>query len=174
MRDSASSANRLAAARLWKLDSGWPPKNCSATTSASPATGVAPGLRTTASTASSSHGSHAHTLLSGHVSQTTKNSPNANTIPASSAPGKRIPSARASRCVPIAAQNSFSAATTPSDHQNGSSSAGQVNGENSADWAFATNGRPPITCGFHSGTSGIGPRAHWPNGWNTSTASACS
>ena len=53
-------------------------------------------------------------------------------------------SARASRNVPNAAQNSFSAATRPSDHQNGSSSDGQVKGENSADWLLATNGRPAI------------------------------
>ena len=134
-----------------------------------------PGRRTTPSTASSSHGSHAHTLLSGHVSHTTKNSPNANTIPASSAPANRAPErARRAGTCPSPRVNSFSPATIPSDHQNGSISVGHVNGENSADCALATNGRPPMMCGFHSGTSGSGPRAHSANGWKTSTASACS
>ena len=70
--------------------------------------------------------------------------------------------------------NSFSPAAIPSDHQNGRISVGHVNGENSADCALATNGRPAMMCGFHSGTSGSGPRAHSANGWKTSTASACS
>jgi hypothetical protein len=43
---------------------------------------------------------------------------------------------------------------TASDFQKGRTYAGQVKGEKIADWAFATNGRPPIMCGFHSGTSG--------------------
>jgi hypothetical protein len=68
----------------------------------------------------------------------------------------------------------LSTATTPSDHQNGSTSIGHVKGENSAVCALATNGRPAMMCGFHSGTSGSGPRAHCANGWNTSTASAIS
>ena len=43
-----------------------------------------------------------------------------NTMPASSAPPKRMPSARASRNVPNAARNSFSAAIHASESQNGS------------------------------------------------------
>ena len=170
----ASSANSEAAASEWKLDSGCPPKNCSATTSARPATGSGPGRRAASHTPSHSHGSHAHTLLSGHDSQTTNDRLNANTTPASSAPANPVPSRRDSAYVPSAAQNSFSAAIRPSDHQNGRTSAGQVNGENSADCALATNGRPAMMCGFHSGAPGSSARAYCMNGWNTSTASACS
>ena len=74
-RDSASSAKKLPTASTWKLDSGCPPKYCSATIRASATIGSAPRRCTTWCTPSSSHGSHAHTLLSGHESHTTKNSP---------------------------------------------------------------------------------------------------
>jgi hypothetical protein len=56
--------------------------------------------------------------------------------------------------VPNAARKSLSAATTASEAQNGSTNEGRLNGEKSADCAFPTNGRPPIRCGFQSGTSG--------------------
>jgi hypothetical protein len=69
---------------------------------------------------SSTHGSHAQTLDSGHASQTTWKSPKPATSPASSEPPIRWPSARASRKVPNAGTHSFSAPISPSDHQNGS------------------------------------------------------
>ena len=112
--------------------------------------------------------------MSGHASQTTKKVPNENTAPASSAPPKRMPSARPSRKVPNAATNSFSTAMTASDFQNGSTYAGHVNGEKTADCAFATNGRPAMMCGFHSGMCGSASRTYWKKGWNTVTASAVS
>ncbi len=120
-RGPRSSANSNAAASTWKLVSGCPPKYCSATTSASPANGPARvGLRTDVVGRSSTHGSHAHTLDSGHASQTTWKSPNPATTPASSAAPTDCPSRRASRKVPKAGTQSFSAPISPSDHQNGS------------------------------------------------------
>jgi hypothetical protein len=116
----------------------------------------------------------AKTLVSGQASQTTKNVPNANTVPATSAPPKRIPSSRPRNQAPRAPTNSLRAATTASDFQNGSTSAGQVNGEKIADCALARKGRPPIRCGFHSGTSGRASRVNSKKGWNTATASAIS
>jgi hypothetical protein len=94
---------------------------------------------------SSSHGSQAHTFGSGHETQTRKYNENANTSPARSAPAKRIPSARPSRYVPNAATKTFSRQTIPSDHQKGRTYAGRLNGESTADWAFAKKGRPPPT-----------------------------
>ena len=70
-RQLRSSANRKATASTWKLVSGCPPKYWKATNSARPANAGALGLRTTLSVNSSTHGSHAHTLASGHASQTT-------------------------------------------------------------------------------------------------------
>jgi hypothetical protein len=78
------------------------------------------GRRITSSVSISVHGMNAYTLLKGQASQTTKNVPNANTTPLSSAPPERIPSTRANRKVPNAATNSFRTATTASDFQNGS------------------------------------------------------
>ena len=43
-----------------------------------------------------------------------------------------------------------------------------------ADWALARKGRPPITWGFQSGTSGRRSRVYSKNGWNTVTESASS
>ena len=103
---------------------------------------------------SSTHGSHAQTLDSGHASHTTWKSPKPATSPASSAPAVFWPSARASRNVPNAGTHSFSAAISPSDHQNGSTYAGQENGEKTAACMLAMNGRPPSMYGFQSGTSG--------------------
>ena len=49
-----------------------------------------------------------------------------------------------------------------------------MNGEKTADCAFARNGRPAITCGFQSGTSGSVSRACRKKGWKTVIASASS
>ena len=68
----------------------------------------------------------------------------------------------------------MSAATTASDAQNGSTNVGRLNGEKSADWALPTNGRPPMMCGFQSGTSGSCSRVQRMYGTNTSLASASS
>ena len=92
-------------------------------------------------------------------------------MPASSAPPKRIPSARPSRNVPNAARNSFKAATNASESQNGSTYEGTLNGENTADCALPMKGRPPIRYGFQSGTSGKSARVASRNGWNTTAAS---
>ena len=99
-------------ASTWKLDSGCPPKNCSATTSASPATAAPRLVAVRDHTSSISHGSHAHTLYSGHDSQDDEVQPEAETSsPASSAPRQaRIASARPSKNVPIARANTFTAA----------------------------------------------------------------
>jgi hypothetical protein len=59
-------------ASRWKFDSGWPPKNCTATTAARPATGSAVGLRSTRSVSRISHGSSAHTFGSGQATHTRK------------------------------------------------------------------------------------------------------
>ena len=76
----------------WKFDSGWPPKNCSATTAASPATGSGPGARITRSVSSSSQGSSAQTfgLRPGDPDERSRGR-SAKTSPASSAPPKRMP-----------------------------------------------------------------------------------
>ena len=63
---------------------------------------------------------NAYTLDSGHASQTTKNVPNANTTPLSSAPPNPSPSTRASTYTPSAPKNSFRIAATASDFQNDS------------------------------------------------------
>ena len=112
--------NSTVATSTWKVDSGCPPKKASATSAASPAPGSAAGRRTIRSDSSSSHGSSGNTFVRGQASQATKKVPNEKTRPASSAPPKRIPSARPSRNVPRAATHSFSAAITASDFQNGS------------------------------------------------------
>ena len=104
----------------WKLDSGWPPKNCSATSTASPANGSGPGRRARRSASRQIQGRNAQTLTVGQATQLTIQRLKPNTVPASSAPPKRIPSARPSRNVPNAARNSFKAATNASESQNGS------------------------------------------------------
>ena len=67
---------------------GWPPRNWSPRTAASPATVRRPGRRISSSVSASVHGMKAYTLVSGHASQTTKNVPNANTTPLSSGPAE--------------------------------------------------------------------------------------
>ena len=57
-----------------------------------------------------------------------------------SAPAKRMPSSRASRNVPSAATKSLSAAISASERQNGSTYAGRLNAEKTADEAFAQVG----------------------------------
>ena len=72
------NANQTVAANTrWKLVSGWPPKNCSATSAARPATGSGPGRRITSSVSSISQGMSGKMLVSGHASHTTKKVPNA-------------------------------------------------------------------------------------------------
>jgi hypothetical protein len=56
--------------------------------------------------------------------------------------------------VPNAAVNTLSRHITPSDHQNGNTYVGRLNGDRTADCPFAKCGRPSPTCGFQSGTSG--------------------
>ena len=110
----------------WKLDSGCPARNWRATTTASAAAGSGPGRRRRRSVASRSHGRSAQTPVCGHETQTTKNRLKAKTTPASRAPAKRCPSARASRNVPRAAAKTFRTATTPSDHAEGQDVGGQA------------------------------------------------
>src|SRR5262245_49607256 len=124
----------------------------SAPATPSHATPAASGLRTTRSTATSSHGISAHTLDSGHANHVTIQNDSPNASPASSAPAKRIPSARASTNVPSAATNSFSAATTPSDHQYGKTYDGTLNGDRMADCISPSSGWPRPMSGFHSAT----------------------
>jgi hypothetical protein len=101
----------------WKLDSGWPPKNCRATTTARATAAPGVGRRSTRSAVHRSHGRRAQTFVCGQATQTRKNRLKAKTTPASSAPPKRMPSARPSRYVPIAATKTLRAAARPSDHQ---------------------------------------------------------
>ena len=68
---------------------------------------------------SSSHGISTQTLLCGHDAQKTMNWPKPNTVPASSAPLKRIRRAIAKQKVPMAATNTFRAAMTASERQKG-------------------------------------------------------
>ena len=75
----------------WKVVSGWPPRNASPTSAARPAAGRRLGRRTISSVSSSSQGISGKTFVSGHASQATKNVPNANTTPASSAPREAHP-----------------------------------------------------------------------------------
>ncbi len=158
--------NTSVAASAWKLDSGWPPANWTATTAPRAATESGPGLRSTSSLVNNNHGSHANTLASGQASHTTKYIPNAKTQPATNAPPKRMPRARASRNVPNAAMNSLSAAMSASERQNGRTYAGALNGENTADCALPTNGRPSMMCGFHRGASGSRSRVYRMKGSN--------
>jgi hypothetical protein len=51
---------------------------------------------------------------------------------------------------------------------------GQLKGEKTADCMLATNGRPPMMCGFQSGMSGRCARVNCRNGKKTSVASASS
>ena len=89
---STRNANQSVVTTItWKLVSGWPPRNCRPTSAASAAASSGSGRRTSSSVTSSSHGISGKMLVSGHASQTTKNVPNANTTPASSAPPKRMP-----------------------------------------------------------------------------------
>jgi len=60
----------------WKLDSGWPHRNCSPITSASRATRRGSGRRITPSAASSAHGTSAHTLACGYEIHVTIHSEN--------------------------------------------------------------------------------------------------
>ncbi len=85
------------------------------------------------SVASNIQGISAKTLESGHGSHTTMKRPKPYTTPARNAPAKRIFNARPSRKVPMAAVRTFSTAMTLSDHQNGSTYAGRLNGEKIAD-----------------------------------------
>ncbi len=58
-------------------------------------------------------------FVSGQLSQTTKNVPNAKIRPVVSAPAKRMPSVRASTNAPRAPKKSFRAAITARESQNG-------------------------------------------------------
>ena len=87
---------------------------------ASPANGSGPGLRMQSSASRQTHGSSAQTLIVVQETQVTDQRLKPNTTPASSAPPKRMRSWRASRKVPSAATNSFSAAITASESQKGS------------------------------------------------------
>jgi hypothetical protein len=120
------------------------------------------------------HGSSAHTLIVVHDTQVTDQRLKPNTSPANSAPPKRIPSRRASRKVPSEAMNSFRAAMTASESQNGRTYAGTVNGDSVADCRFAWNGRPPMMYGFHSGMSGNDARVCCMKSCHICTASVCS
>jgi len=126
------------------------------------------------SVSQSIHGSSAHTEVSANGSHTTNTRPKAKTSPARNAPAKRAHSARASTNVPSAATNSFSAPIRLRDHQKGRTYVGSVKGAKTADCSLATNGRPPITYGFQSGTSGRRSREYWKNGWKTVTGSTSS
>ena len=87
----------------WKLDSGWPPKNCSATTSASAATGRAPGPPDDAVDSQQQPRHQRPDARQRPRQPDDQVQPEPKTSPASSAPAKRMPSARASRSVPNAA-----------------------------------------------------------------------
>ena len=77
-RDANRNAKNARSANIaWKLDSGCPPKNWSATSAARPAAGSGPGRRISSSAITSSHGTSAKMLESGHASQTMKNVPKA-------------------------------------------------------------------------------------------------
>ena len=104
----------------WKLDDGWPPRNCSPTAAASPATGSGPGRRTHSSLSRHTHGRSTQTLPSVHDTQLTAHRLKPKTSPVSSAPAKRMRSARPSRKAPNAATKIFSTAVTASDFQKGS------------------------------------------------------
>ena len=84
-----------------------------------------------------------------------------------SAPAKRMPSSRASRNVPSAATKSLSAAISASERQNGSTYAGRLNPEKTADEAFPRYGRPAMMYGFQSGTCGRVAREWLRNGSNS-------
>ena len=101
-RDAAEEPHARAAARAAARTATPPPARGSSSPGArrstaarrrapAPRTPRAVGLRTTWSVASSTHGSHAHTLDSGHASQTTWKSPNPATTPASSAAPDALP-----------------------------------------------------------------------------------
>jgi hypothetical protein len=104
----------------WKLEEGCPATNCSPTTAASPAKGSGPGRRTHSSLSRQSQGRYAHTLIVVHDTHVTDHMLKPKTIPASSAPPKRIPSVRPSRNAPSAATRSFSAAMGASESRKGS------------------------------------------------------
>ncbi len=87
---------------------------------ASPANGSGPGRRTHSSASRHTQGSTAQTLMVVQETQVTDQRLNPNTSPHRNAPVGRRPNARASRNAPSAATNSFSAAITASESQNGS------------------------------------------------------
>ena len=79
----------------------------------------------------------------GHETQVTIQKLKPKAIPARREPAKRMPSARASRKVPNAATNSFKAAISARERQSGSTYAGTLKGEKTADCALPRYGRPP-------------------------------
>ena len=105
-------------------------------------------------------------LVCGQLAQSTMAWLKPKMAPAPRAPAKRIPSARPNANAPRAATKTFSIKITASACQKGRTYAGRLKGENTADCALARNGRPPITWGFQSGTSGSARRVSSMNGWN--------
>ena len=69
----------------------------------------------------------------GHETQVTIQRLKPKAIPASREPAKRMPIARASRKVPSAATNSFKAAISARERHSGSTYAGKLKGEKTAD-----------------------------------------
>jgi hypothetical protein len=73
---------------------------------------------------------------------------------------------RQSRKVPKAATHSLSTAIQGSAVENGSTYAGTLKSENTADCELARNGRPPTMYGFQSGMCGSESAASRRNGWS--------